>query len=81
MKIILDTRFDIGDVVYAVDHYYDYYASRTPYIISDIIININNKDIRTMFCVEREGVMDRFPEDWLFTSYEESQKWCEEHNK
>ena len=27
MKITLDTKFDIGDTVYAVDHYYDFYAT------------------------------------------------------
>lgn len=80
MKITIETRFDIGDTVYAVDHYYDYYASHTPYVVSDIIININNKDIRTMYCVEQGEHIDRFPEQWVFATYEECEKWCEEHN-
>ena len=81
MKITLDTKFNIGDVVYALEHYYNFYAIPTPYIISDIIVNVSNKDVRTMYCVEQGGFTDHFPEDWLFTSHEECQKWCKEHNQ
>ena len=80
MKVNLETQFNIGDTVYAADHYYDYYASHTPYIITDIIININNRNIRTMYCVEQGEHQDRFPEEWLFATYEKCAKWCEEHN-
>ena len=80
MKIMLDTQFNIGDIVFAADHYYDYYASHTPYIITDIIVNINGKDIRIMYCVEQGEHIDRFPEEWLFNTYQECAKWCEEHN-
>lgn len=80
MKISLETAFDIGDTVYAVELYHDYYTSHTPYIISDIIININNRDIRTMYCVERGDYTTRFPEEWLFSNYEDCAKWCKEHN-
>ena len=81
MKITLDTKFDIGDTVYAADHYDVFYANRKPYIISDIIININNRDIRTMYCVEQGNCTDRFPEHWLFNTYEGCTKWCEEQNE
>ena len=80
MKFTIETRFNIGDVVYAVDHYYDYYASHTPYIITDIIININNRNIHTMYCVEQGEHTDKFPEEWIFNTYEECNKWCREHN-
>ena len=82
MKITLDTRFNIGDTIYAADHYHDgFYTSRQPYIITDIIININNRDIRTMYCTEQEGHTERFPESWVFDTYEECIKWCEEQNE
>jgi hypothetical protein len=80
MKITLDTKFNIGDTVYAADHYYDYYASHTTYVISDIIINVSNRSIRTMYCVEQGERTDRFPEDWCFATYEECERWCKEHN-
>lgn len=80
MKITIDTKFSIGDIVYAADYYNEFYASRTPYVIRDIIINISNRDIRTMYCVTNGEYTDHFPEDWLFSTYEECTKWCTEHN-
>ena len=80
MKTTVETQFNIGDIVYAADHYHCYYTSHTPYVITDIIININNRDTRIMYCVEQNGSSDRFPEEWLFTTYEECAKWCDEHN-
>lgn len=80
MKFSIDTKFSIGDTVYAADHYYEYYTSHTPYIISDIIVNISSRDTRIMYCVERGEHADRFPEDWLFKTYEECDTWCREHN-
>jgi hypothetical protein len=80
MKFTINTKFNIGDTVYAVDHYYDYYASHTPYIISDIIINIDRRDVRIMYCAKQREHTDRFPEEWCFATYEECAKWCEEHN-
>lgn len=81
MKVNFETQFNIGDIVYVADHYYDFYATSKPYVVSDIIINISCRDIRTMYCVEQGDLIDRFPEDWLFATYEECAKWCEEHNK
>ena len=81
MKLNIETQFDIGDIVYAAEHYYDLYAVKEPYIISDIIVNINNGGIRIMYCVEQNGLTDRFPAEWLFNTYEECTKWCKEQNK
>jgi hypothetical protein len=81
MKINLETQFNIGDIVYAADHYYDFYATSKPYVISDIIINIDHRDVRTMYCVEQGDITDRFPEDWLFATYEECKRWCDKQNK
>ena len=80
MKFTIETQFNIGDTVYAADHYYDYYASHTPYVISDIIINVSKRNIRIMYCVEQGERTERFPEEWCFATYEECAKWCEENN-
>lgn len=81
MTFNIETMFNIGDNVYAADHYYDYCAVKEPYIISDIIVNINSRGTRVMYCVEQNGRTDRFPEEWLFNTYEECTKWCNERNE
>lgn len=80
MKFTIGTKFNIGDVVYAADHYYDYYASHMPYVITNIIVNLGDRNIRIMYYVERGEHLDRFPEEWLFKTYEECEQWCREHN-
>jgi hypothetical protein len=81
MTFNIETRFNIGDTVYAADHYYDFYAVKDPYIINDIIVNISNRGIRVMYCAEQNGRTTRFPAEWLFDTYEECTKWCKEHNE
>lgn len=80
MKFNINTQFDIGDTVYAADHYHNYYASHTPYVITDIIVNIDNRDVRISYCVECGEHADRFPEEWCFATYEECARWCDDHN-
>lgn len=81
MTFNLETQFNIGDIAYAADHYDEFYADKEPYIISDIVININNRGVRIMYCTEQNGRTTRFPEEWLFTTYEECTKWCKEKNE
>ena len=81
MKFNIETQYNIDDIVYATDHYHEWYAVKNPYIISDITININNNGIRVMYCVEQNGRMDRLPAEWLFDTYEECTKWCKERNE
>lgn len=81
MTFNIETRFNIGDIVYAADHYYDFYAVKEPYIINDIIVNISNNGIRTMYCAEQNGRTTRFPAEWLFDTYAECTKWCKAKNE
>ena len=81
MKVTLDTKFNIGDTVYVVDHYYDYYVSHTPYMIIDVLINVNKRGTHIFYEVEQNDVTDRVPESWTFNTYEECARWCEEHNR
>ena len=80
MNFIIDTKFNVGDRVYAVNLYHDYYASRMPYIINDIIIDISNRGVRIAYYAKQDGYTECFPEDWLFSTYEECAQWCKEHN-
>lgn len=82
MELIIKTKFNIGDAVYAVNYYSDYfYAPRKPYIITDIRIRIDNKGIHTIYECEQDGVTDTFPEIWVFNSRSECCQWCEAHNE
>lgn len=80
MRVTVETKFNVGDIVYVADHYYDFYANHKPYIVSDVLIDINSKRTRIAYDVEQDGFIYRVPEEWTFSTYEECTKWCDEHN-
>jgi hypothetical protein len=81
MTYNIETEHNIGDIVYSAYLYYELYAIQEPYVINDIVININNRGIRVMYCIEQNGRTEKVPEDWIFDTYEECTKWCKERNK
>lgn len=80
MKVTIETKFNIGDIVYIADHYYDLYPQREPYIIVDILVNIDKHGTLIRYDVECSNGSCRVPEKWVFNTYAECTKWCEEHN-
>lgn len=80
MRLVTETKYNVGDTVYIADHYYDFYANRQPYTIIDVLINVNSRRTFVQYEVEQDGISYRVPEDWTFATYEECVKWCEEHN-
>lgn len=80
MKIDIETKFNIGDMVYIADHYYDLYPQQEPFIITDILININGHSTLIRYDAECNNGSCRVPEEWVFKTYAECTKWCEEHN-
>ena len=78
MRFTIETKFNVGDTVYIADHYYDFYASKTPHIITDISIKVSTLGAGARY--EIDGV-DWLPRNWVFKTYEECVKWCEERNK
>jgi hypothetical protein len=80
MDINITTKYSIGDEVYVADCYYDYYPQITPYIITDILITVNNKVV-VRYRIERDGCSNSVPEEWIFETYAECTKWCEKQNK
>ena len=80
MKYTLETKFDIGDTVYIADHYYDYYASHTPYVVTGITVKINHNGTYIAYYVEHGENTDYLPETFIFSTYDECVKWCDEHN-
>lgn len=81
MKTVIDTKFNVGDMVYVADHYYDFYANRIPYLIKAILIDVNHRRTRIAYEVEQGDATYRIPEAWVFATYEECAEWCEKENE
>ena len=80
MEVSVRTKYNTGDTVYIIDHIYDYYAHHKPYIIKDVLIDINSRRTRIQYEVEQGYTTYRVPEEWTFSTYAECAKWCDEHN-
>ena len=80
MKLSIETKFNIGDTVYIAECFEDWFAYKTPHIISDISISASSKAVHILYEVQQDGFTDRVPEDWLFSTNEECAKWCDERN-
>lgn len=80
MKLSMETQFNIGDTVYIAEFYEDWFAYAKPCIITDISISANTQTAHVLYEVRQDGFKSRVPEDWVFGTYEECKKWCDEHN-
>ena len=80
MKITINTRYNVGDTVYIIDNCEEFYAHRLPYIITDVFINASSRKINVLYDVKQDNFTYRLPENWIFRTYEECKKWCDEHN-
>ena len=81
MQIILNPKYNIGDTVYTCGHYHELYPISQPYTVVNILVNGDIHRARLTYMIERDGLTDKVPEDWLFKSYAECTKWCEKQNK
>jgi hypothetical protein len=80
INVNITPRYNIGDEVYVVSHYYDYYPQQDAYKINDVIIDIYDKDVHIRYEVKREDFVEYVPEVWVHSTYSECKKWCDEHN-
>lgn len=80
MKISVETKFNIGDIVYVADNYDDYIANSEPHIVQDVLINVSRRGTHILYEVNRKGFTFTITEAWVFATYAECTKWCEEHN-
>ena len=80
METNIETKFNINDKVYVVELYHEYYASKEPYIVVGIDIDITEHATRIRYRLERDGESNSAIEDMIFATYEECTKWCNEHN-
>lgn len=80
MKISIETKFNIGDTVYIAECFEDWFAYEKPYIVSDISISANSQTTHVLYKVQQDRITECVPEDWVFSTYDECTKWCDEHN-
>ena len=80
MKIDVETKFNVGDVVYVAEHYYEFYANKRPHTIKNIFVKATPWHTRILYEVECEGVIEHISEVCVFATYEECTKWCKENN-
>lgn len=81
MDINIKTKYNIGDLVYTAGLYHELYPISNPYIIKNILVNGNINKICINYEIEQNRCIERISESWLFPTYAECTKWCEEHNK
>ena len=81
MTFNIETKFDIGEIVYIADFYGIFFPCRHPRLIRNFDIRICNNKTNILYLVVQDDITERVPEDWVFASYEECTKWCEERNK
>lgn len=83
MKIAIETKFNIGDMVYVPEPYRLWFTERTTREIVNITIECSMRDGKERMIVlyglryEDEPVC----EDVCFATYEECAQWCFEQNR
>ena len=81
MKISIETKFNIADIVYIAQCYADWFAYEKPCVITDIFISANSRTTHILYEIQQDDFVDRLSESWVFGTYEECAHWCDEHNK
>ena len=82
MTLNLDTKFNVGDAVYAPEYYGVYFANNRPYVVTDIFVKIaRNQRVSITYRIMQDELTDVISENFLFSTYEECKQWCGEQNK
>lgn len=80
MKMIIDTKFNVGDTVYHAESYEVYWSDPIPYIITEVVVVMNNDTTFIRYHIKRDGLSFDVTEKFLFATHEECVQWCKEHN-
>ena len=81
MKLEIETKFNIGDTVYAPECYEIYWANPVPYVVTDILVQVTRTNsIVVKYRLMQDELRDVIAERFLFSTYEECTKWCKEQN-
>ena len=79
MTLNIDTKFNIGDTVYAPEYYGAYFVNNRPYVITDIFVKIaRNNRVSLTYRIMQDELTDVVSENFLFSTYEECKQWCDE---
>lgn len=82
MEVNINTKFNIGDTVYAPDSYEVYWANPVPYVVTDILIRTTRtNNIVITYQLLQDELTDVVSEHFLFATHEECKQWCEIQNK
>ena len=81
MNIVVNTKFNVGDRVYVVNFYHDFYVTDRPYIIKDFLVKINKHKTFISYEVEQNNSTEMIPEQWIFSNYEDGVAWCDNMNR
>ncbi|MGN0318742.1 MAG: hypothetical protein ACI4E1_12500 [Lachnospira sp.] len=80
MKIEVETKFNVGDLVYIPELYHhEWFTLKRPFEIYKIIIKTYGNTVYIYYELLDEILIER-KEDFVFTSYEECERWCIEQN-
>ena len=82
MKYTVNTKYNIGDMVYLADLYYDYIPNGRPHMVHDIEVHFFKENTVIIYCViSEDNISWRVVERYLFSTYEECTEWCKKENK
>ena len=81
-KFIVKTKFNVNDIVYVADSYYDHwYLSEVGKILEINIIIRDNKKYISYTVKNKENITINCPEQWLFATSHEGMQWCNARNR
>ena len=83
MRIEVDTKFNIGDMVYTVEPNVCWIPIPTPSRVTGVSVNYNLMDDNSIECIVCYTLSDELFEvngDMCFTTFEECKQWCTEEN-
>lgn len=80
MNINIETKFNIGDIVYLAESYEEFSPSK-PLTVVCIFVKVTQDNIFIEYGLCGEGYYERIIEDMIFATYEECSKRCRIYNK
>lgn len=81
MQTTINTDYNIGDIVYTFGHYHEFCPINKPYRITNILVSGDINSVIITYVVEQDGISERIPQGWLFSTCAECTKYCEKLNK
>ena len=84
MRITVDTKFNIGDIVYIPESYLSWASTGEPSRVTGVRVDYhleNGGKINQVILYELSNELFHCNEAICFATYEECQQWCKERNE